>query len=128
MKSQIPTSNIQRSSNGQALKPKVPGLTKCKYPGHSSLSWEMKEGANGNVKSRHAFDLEERTAKFGEAVVRFSKKIPRDATNIRLISQVVGCGTSVGQIIARQTKAFRKKISDAALAVASKRRKRRNSF
>jgi four helix bundle protein len=40
--------------------------------------------------------LEERTAKFGEAIVRFSKKIPRDATNNRLIDQLVGCGTSVG--------------------------------
>src|SRR5437899_10654654 len=45
---------------------------------------------------RHPFDLEERTARFGEAIVRFSKKIPRDPTNNRLIDQVVGCGTSVG--------------------------------
>ena len=45
---------------------------------------------------RHAFDLEERTAKFGEAIVRFSRKIPRDPTNNRLIDQLVGCGTSVG--------------------------------
>ncbi len=41
-------------------------------------------------------DLEERTAKFGEAIVRFSKKIPRNPTNNRLIDQLVGCGTSVG--------------------------------
>jgi len=40
--------------------------------------------------------LEERTAQFGEAIVRFSKKIPRDPTNNRLIDQLVGCGTSVG--------------------------------
>ena len=33
---------------------------------------------------------------FGEAIVRFSKKIPRDPTNNRLIDQVVGCGTSIG--------------------------------
>ena len=45
---------------------------------------------------RHPFDLEERTAEFGEAIVRFSKKIPRDPTNNRLIDQLVGCGTSVG--------------------------------
>ncbi len=49
---------------------------------------------SGNGK--HPFDLEERTAQFGEAVVRFSKKIPRDPTNNRLIDQLVGCGTSVG--------------------------------
>ena len=46
--------------------------------------------------ARHPFDLEERTATFGQAIVRFSKKIPRDPTNNRLIDQLVGCGTSVG--------------------------------
>ena len=45
---------------------------------------------------RHRFDLEERTARFGEAIVKFTKKIPRDPTNNRLIDQLVGCGTSVG--------------------------------
>ena len=45
---------------------------------------------------RHPFDLEERTARFGEAVVRFTRRIPRDPTNNRLIDQVVGCGTSIG--------------------------------
>ena len=33
---------------------------------------------------------------FGENIVRFSKKIPRDPTNNQLIDQLVGCGTSVG--------------------------------
>lgn len=42
--------------------------------------------------------MEERTARFGEQVVKFSKKIPRDATNNRLIDQLVGCGTSIGAI------------------------------
>jgi four helix bundle protein len=40
--------------------------------------------------------LEERTAQFGEAIVRFAKKIQRDPANDRLIGQLVGCGTSVG--------------------------------
>lgn len=44
----------------------------------------------------HPFDLEERTAKFGEEVVRFTKKIPQGPTNNRLIDQIVGAGTSVG--------------------------------
>jgi four helix bundle protein len=44
----------------------------------------------------HPFDLEERTAQFGERIVRFAKKIPRDPANDRLIGQIVGCGTSVG--------------------------------
>jgi four helix bundle protein len=41
-------------------------------------------------------DLGERTARFGEAVIRFAKKIPRNAVNNRLIDQLVGAGTSVG--------------------------------
>ncbi len=44
---------------------------------------------------RHPFDLEERTAVFGENIVRFSRQIPRDPSNNRLIDPVVGAGTSV---------------------------------
>ena len=46
--------------------------------------------------SRPLKDLGERTAQFGEAVVRFAKKIPRNPVNNRLIDQLVGAGTSVG--------------------------------
>ena len=42
------------------------------------------------------YDLEERTAQFGEAIIRFAKMIPRNPVNDRLISQLVGAGTSVG--------------------------------
>jgi four helix bundle protein len=56
----------------------------------------VNEMADGASMSRHPFDLEERTARFGEAIVRFSRKIPRKPTNDRLIDQLVGCGTSVG--------------------------------
>ena len=48
---------------------------------------------------RHPFDLEERTARFGERIIRFVKKIPRGVNhpeNNRLVDQLVGCGTSVG--------------------------------
>jgi four helix bundle protein len=53
-------------------------------------------GENGNGASRHPFDLEERTASFGEAIVRFAKEIPRGPANDRLVNQLVGCGTSIG--------------------------------
>jgi len=46
--------------------------------------------------SKHPFGLLERTAVYGESIVRFSKRIPRGPTNDRLIDQLVGCGTSVG--------------------------------
>ena len=42
------------------------------------------------------FDLEERTAKFGEAVIEFCKKVPLGPRTNRLIDQLTGCGTSVG--------------------------------
>lgn len=42
------------------------------------------------------YDLEERTARFGEMVVDFAKIIPQNPVTIRIISQLVGAGTSVG--------------------------------
>jgi four helix bundle protein len=51
---------------------------------------------SGDGSERHPFDLEERTSSFGEAIVRFAKKIPRNPANDRLVGQVVGCGTSIG--------------------------------
>jgi four helix bundle protein len=47
-------------------------------------------------QATRVYGLEERTARFGEAVIRFAKKIPRSPVNDRLISQLVGAGTSVG--------------------------------
>ena len=58
---------------------------------------------------RHPFDLEERTAVFGEAIVRFTKRIPRDPTNNRLIDQLVGAGTSVGANYCEANEAVSKK-------------------
>lgn len=42
------------------------------------------------------YDLEERTAKFGENIIKFAKKISVNKVTERLISQLVGAGTSVG--------------------------------
>ena len=42
------------------------------------------------------FDLEERTAKFGEDVIRFCRGVPQDAVTKPLTSQLVRSGTSVG--------------------------------
>ena len=45
---------------------------------------------------KRVFDLEERTAVFGEGIIRFAKKVPQNPVNNRLVSQLVGAGTSVG--------------------------------
>ncbi|MCK4800197.1 four helix bundle protein [Candidatus Parcubacteria bacterium] len=46
--------------------------------------------------SNNKYDLEERTAKFGEEIVKFSKKIPKNVITLPIISQLVRSGTSVG--------------------------------
>ena len=45
---------------------------------------------------KNNYDLEERTAKFGEDIIRIARKIPKDVVTIPIISQVIRSGTSVG--------------------------------
>jgi four helix bundle protein len=42
------------------------------------------------------FDLEERTAKFGEDVIEFAQKIPKTVITRPLIGQFIRSGTSIG--------------------------------
>ena len=42
------------------------------------------------------YDLEERTAKFGEDIIVFCRKLPRDEITKRIIPQLVGAGTAIG--------------------------------
>jgi four helix bundle protein len=42
------------------------------------------------------FDLEERTAKFGEAIIAFARTVEKDVVTLPLLSQLVRAGTSVG--------------------------------
>jgi len=42
------------------------------------------------------YDLEERTARFGEAIIDFAKKMPVGPLTERIISQLIGAATSVG--------------------------------
>ena len=42
------------------------------------------------------YDLEERTAMFGEDIIEFTKKIPKNAITVSLIDQLIRAGTSVG--------------------------------
>ena len=47
-------------------------------------------------KKGRIYDLEERTAKFGENIIDFSKKVPKSIINTSLIGQLIRAGTSVG--------------------------------
>ncbi len=49
-----------------------------------------------NPNDKKKYDLEERTAQFGEAIIEFVKTLPKNPINSPLISQIVRAGTSIG--------------------------------
>ena len=48
------------------------------------------------TNNSNKYDLEERTTKFGEEIIKFSKKIPKNVITLPIISQITRAGTSVG--------------------------------
>lgn len=67
------------------------------------------------MKSR-AYDLEERTARFGESIITFCSTLPESAMTKPLLSQFVRAGTSIGANYceaddAESPKDFRHKIA-----------------
>ena len=78
-------------------------------------SWDDDSGLVRQDEPVRVFDLEERTAKFGEAVIRLLKTVPQGPLMNRLIDQLVGCATSIGANYAEaddgvSTKDFRNRI------------------
>jgi hypothetical protein len=55
---------------------------------------EMVLREDGPARESPRRGLMERTARFGEAVIRFAKQIPHTPENDRLIDQLAGAGTS----------------------------------
>ena len=49
-----------------------------------------------NQTNKTAYNLEERTAKFGEAVIGLCKRMPHDTITRPLVSQLVRSATSIG--------------------------------
>lgn len=71
------------------------------------------EVQNSNVK---IYDLEERTAKFGESIIEFAKELNKDNINYVLVGQIVRSATSIGANYmeadgAESKKDFRHKIA-----------------
>ncbi len=54
------------------------------------------KGRRTNSGTGKVYELDERTARFGEDIIAFVRGIKRDPVNTPLISQVVRSGTSVG--------------------------------
>jgi four helix bundle protein len=88
-----PTTKSRKQAKNQI--PVVNGSTGDWGIGDTSLAMILREGMN-TIGAAKIYDLEERTARFGEAAIRFAKKIPQNPVNNRLISQLVGAATSIG--------------------------------
>jgi four helix bundle protein len=69
---------------------------------------------------RPAFDLEERTAVFGEGIIRFAKIIPKNAVTLPLISQVVRSGTSIAANYCEADDAASKKDFKSKICICRK--------
>ncbi len=48
------------------------------------------------MSNEKKYDLEDRTAKFGEEIIRFAKKLPQNPITVSLITQLIKAGTSIG--------------------------------
>jgi hypothetical protein len=69
-----------------------------------------------NPNDKKKYDLEERTAQFGEAIIELVKTFHQDSINSPLINQIVRAATSIGANYmeadgAESKKAFQYKIS-----------------
>ena len=72
---------------------------------------------------KRKFDLENRTAKFGEDVIEFAQKIPRNEITIPLISQIIKSGTSIGANYCEADCAESKKDFEHKLGICKKESK-----
>jgi len=74
-------------SNGVNDKAQSPKLKK-------SRAQDNKKSSKHSLNEKR-YDLEERTAVFGERIIDFAKTLPDDVINRELIRQLVKAGTSV---------------------------------
>jgi four helix bundle protein len=124
VKHQNPKSKIQRNSNTQT----PDSVSPIQYPVSRAEAWVLNETGEATASKHHAFDLEERTAKFGEAIIRFCKKMPNSPTTNRLINQLVGCGTSIGANYCEASEKVSKKDFKNTIARCSKEAKETRFF
>src|SRR5260370_21641241 len=69
---------------------------------------------------RPAYDLEERTAKFGEAIIAFCKKVKATPITTPLIGQIVRSATSIGANYCETDDAVSKKEFRLKIATCKK--------
>ena len=73
-----------------------------------------------NDKKDKVYDLEERTAKFGEGIIEFVKELPKNVITNPLIGQLVRAGTSVGSNYCEADCAETKKDFEHKLGICKK--------
>lgn len=66
------------------------------------------------------YNLEERTALFGEAVIDFCAEIPLGPRTNRLVDQLTGCGTSIGANYGEADDALSKKDFAKTIGICRK--------
>ena len=93
------------TNDERMTKPEVQTYPAIRSDRDNAEPWVVREEPN---KDR-VYDLEERTARFGEAIIDLAKKIPVSPVTERIISQLVGAGTSVGANYAEADDAVSKK-------------------
>ena len=76
-----------------------------------------------NVVKDKIYDLEERTAKFGEAVIDFCKKVQKDSINNPIINQLIRSSTSVGDNYCEADCAESKKDFEHKIGICKKEAK-----
>ena len=74
------------------------------------------------------YDLEERTARFSEAVIDFVKTIPQNAVTNRIINQLVGASTSVGANYVEADDAISKKEFLKSIGTCKKEKREAKHF
>jgi len=80
------------------------------------------------MESAPVYDLEERTARFGEAIIDVVRKIPRGPLTDRIINQLVGAGTSVGANYIEADDSVSKKEFLKCIGLAKRNRGKQNIF
>ena len=90
-----------------------------KRPGGDGESAASDDDAGKGSRDK-PYDLEERTALFGETVIDFAKRIAVTPVTTRLIEQLVGAATSVGANYCEADDAVSKKDFRYKIAICKK--------
>lgn len=80
------------------------------------------------MPNKKVYNLEERTAKFGENVIEFCRKMPKNEITRRMIPQLVGAGTAVGSNYCEADCAESNKDFIHKMAIANKETKELKHF